>query len=255
MSCNLYAFAGVVIVVGEGVVAVTTLAIAIHTFLQSWIENYDGSKMVAWGVVTLSWAYFGIFALVTSAVLTKPDMPYNVPVPLWCWVAPPYLQERLWSLYIWFWITLFTTIITYSLLYLKEVGVVEPHPNRWWWPTWGSHPISTDPEEQKCTACGRGPPGWSSSLFFSYPIAYSVTVLPLSVVRWLSFSGHYVSSAATLVGITLFIGSGFYNTIVYLNTRGLAFVQEHSTTNGVAAGLARLPPGAIRRTAGSSIGE
>ena len=55
---------------------------------------------------------------------------------------------------------------------------------------------------------------------FSYPIAYSVVVLPLSVTRWLQFSKfnihHHVPSAATFFGVILFNLSGAINVLLFL---------------------------------------
>ncbi len=53
----------------------------------------------------------------------------------------------------------------------------------------------------------------------SYPLAYSVLVLPLSVPRFKFFSHHYVPSAATFFGDTLFGLSGVVNVLLFLIIR------------------------------------
>ena len=44
-------------------------------------------------------------------------------------------------------------------------------------------------------------------------------VLPLSIARWLQFSHHHVSSAATLFGSTVFHLSGAINVLLFLIIR------------------------------------
>jgi len=53
----------------------------------------------------------------------------------------------------------------------------------------------------------------------SYPLAYSLIVLPLTVARWLQFSNHKVPSAATFFGDTMFSLSGAINVLLFLIIR------------------------------------
>ena len=54
---------------------------------------------------------------------------------------------------------------------------------------------------------------------FSYPLAYSLIVLPLSIARWLQFNGKHVSSAATFFGVSVFNLSGAINVLLFLIVR------------------------------------
>ena len=53
----------------------------------------------------------------------------------------------------------------------------------------------------------------------SYPLAYSLVVIPLSVARWLLFSHKGVPSAATFFGIIMFNLSGAINALLFLIVR------------------------------------
>ena len=53
----------------------------------------------------------------------------------------------------------------------------------------------------------------------SYPLAYSLVVLPLSVSRWLLFGNHSVPSAATFFSVTMFNLSGAINVLLFLIVR------------------------------------
>ena len=59
------------------------------------------------------------------------------------------------------------------------------------------------------------PCSWS----YSYPFAYSVVVLPVSVARWSQFSGRHVPSAATFFGVSMHDLSGAINVFLLLTAR------------------------------------
>jgi hypothetical protein len=53
----------------------------------------------------------------------------------------------------------------------------------------------------------------------SYPLAYSLVVLPLSIARWSLFSHKEVSSASTFFGVSMFNLSGAINVLLLLLVR------------------------------------
>ncbi len=56
-------------------------------------------------------------------------------------------------------------------------------------------------------------------LVTSYPLAYSLIVLPLTVARWLQFSNYKVPPAVTFFGDTMFCLSGAINVLLFLIIR------------------------------------
>ena len=59
----------------------------------------------------------------------------------------------------------------------------------------------------------------NSHNFPSYPLAYSIVVLPLTIARWSLFNHKKVSSAATFFGVSVFNLSGAINVILFLTVR------------------------------------
>jgi hypothetical protein len=53
----------------------------------------------------------------------------------------------------------------------------------------------------------------------SYPLAYSVIVLPLSVVRWLAYNNKRVPSVATFFVMTMYSLSGAINVLLLVVVR------------------------------------
>ncbi|RXW14077.1 hypothetical protein EST38_g11777 [Candolleomyces aberdarensis] len=72
--------------------------------------------------------------------------------------------------------------------------------------------VTTDYEEEKASQ------DLARVLLF-YPAVYIICVLPSSISRWLSFSGHHVPFQFTLFSSALFAYSGFFNVILYFTTR------------------------------------
>ena len=70
----------------------------------------------------------------------------------------------------------------------------------------------------------------------SYPLAYSIVVLPLSIARWLMYSHHNVPSAAMFFGLTTFNLSGAINVLLFLIIRPhiLLFTPPETPTEAEA---------------------
>lgn len=77
----------------------------------------------------------------------------------------------------------------------------------------------------------------------SYPLVYSVIVLPLSVVRWITGFGadpHQMPSAATFIVISIYGLSGALNAMLFLLTRSDLLLLGNVSNKGLG-----LAPGII----------
>jgi len=78
----------------------------------------------------------------------------------------------------------------------------------------------------------------------SYPAAYTVIVLPLTIARWLLFTHHGVTSTVTFFAISVFYLSGAINVVLFLifKPRLLLFhrPEEHGDSESEVE-LASLP--------------
>jgi len=86
---------------------------------------------------------------------------------------------------------------------------------------------------------------------FRYPAVYCVLVLPMSIVRWLTFIHDFNSapSVATFIVVSIFGLSGFVDVILLLTTRPLAglfgelmFRDETPTKPPSSIELSEQPP-------------
>ncbi|KZV92211.1 hypothetical protein EXIGLDRAFT_718599 [Exidia glandulosa HHB12029] len=232
-ECSVYCTAqGVLKSLGEPSAAMATLAITIHTFCVicfHWSPSQP-QKLVPCLVISAIWLYVSLYVGIAYALHHKPGHEFFQPVPYWCWVANGYPEERISAEYIWLWLSVFGAVVLYVPLWLVVRGNVEVSPWRFTWcPSRSTHGAAFDRMRQ-------------SLKMLLYPAVYIILVLPLSVTRWIMFSGHDISSTWTFVGIVPFHLSGLGNVLLLLLTRPSILVfgkpQERETTK---MQLSRMP--------------
>jgi len=64
-----------------------------------------------------------------------------------------------------------------------------------------------------------------------YPLIYTLTILPLSIARYLYFSHHHVPFGATVVVDTIYLATGLFNVLLFSFTR--PFLLPHDLPSPV----------------------
>jgi len=195
---------------GEVGVALATLAIAIHTFVTVIWRKGIHSRAVAFTVVGIIWLFIALFVGIGIGT-HGPDDHYMVPTPYWCWIGDRYGTERIVGEYMWLWISLFSSFLVYVPLYFWSTGNLSVDIHKWW-----KFRIHRQVHVQDCDGRRRRAFG-----MLAYPLVYSVTVLPLSIVRWIGFSRPQgdIPSAATFIVVFIYTLSGAMNVFLLLYTR------------------------------------
>jgi len=160
------------------------------------------ARGVAIGLVCFACVFITLLVAIGAGIHKN----YAAPTPFWCWISPEFPELRLAGEYIWMWIALFASVTLYIPLYFWAEGfwsVNEEHKFRW------LNPDQRVEYAQRRTALGM----------LLYPLAYSLTILPLSVARWLAFSHHHVPSVATFICNSIFRLSGAINVLLFLIIR------------------------------------
>jgi len=250
---------GIVQQFGETGVAMTTLMIAVYTFLGVWLGK-DIKSMPIWITQMLMAAIclFITLMIILGNVINR-DKHFATPTPYYCWIGADYLQWRIWGEYIWFWITLGVSLVIYIPLYLWSRGNLLFDEHTWWKFTLQRTDLNADPELKVIRR--------RSLVMLAYPVVYCISILPLSVVRWIGFvqeGGHrpnHVSSTATFVIETIYCLSGVCNVVLLLTTRPDSVLfckfkrlnagrapslrdsqeQSYDLTENVGEGIGRLP--------------
>ncbi|KIK09770.1 hypothetical protein K443DRAFT_671094 [Laccaria amethystina LaAM-08-1] len=206
---------GIISQLGEVNVAITTLLIALYTFIGVWMGRGIRSNKITGAVVGIVWVLVALLVLLGAVLNRGFGKGYERPTPFWCWIGEPYLKWRILGEYVWFWMTLLVSIATYIPLYLWSRGNINFDNASWW-----KFTIQRADHSEGLRGIRR-----RSLIMLLYPGIYCCLILPLSVVRWIGFvqerGGHsnHVPPAATFASITIFGLSGACNAILLLTTR------------------------------------
>ncbi|KIM42096.1 hypothetical protein M413DRAFT_18552 [Hebeloma cylindrosporum] len=207
---------GIMQQLGETVSALTILVIAVYAFLCGWLRK-DIKSMPVWvtkGLVTAIWVFIAFMTMLGNVLNRGKGQPhFEAPTPYWCWIGVDYLRWRIWGQYFWWWLTLgvsfFICLPTYLCLRKAE--------------------FNTNPELK---AIKR-----ESLVTLAYPIVYCIFILPLSVVRWISFISHggsHISTTTNLTVAAIFSLTPASNVALLLVTRtdSVLFGKSKNFTSG-----------------------
>ncbi|KAJ7736846.1 hypothetical protein B0H16DRAFT_109938 [Mycena metata] len=202
---------GVVAQLGETSAAITTLLIALFTFAGVWFRA--GSTSLATVLVALVWLYVILIIAIGNATHPSSRTLFESPSPYWCWLGERFLGFRLAGEYLWFWITLAVSVITYPILSLWARGNITISDTVWWRFSVHRSSTGTDAAERMRRQ--------NSYAMIAYPIVYCLLLIPLSVVRWIGFARgtDSIPSAATFSVASLYRLSGVLNVVLLLSTK------------------------------------
>ncbi|CAE7144618.1 unnamed protein product [Rhizoctonia solani] len=251
---------------GETSVALWTLAVTLHTWQSVvYAKPIPFRWLLCAVVMVLIWGF--VFAFNFAAFSAHPkggDDSYFTPGPFWCWINSKYGSKRLAGEYLWLWVAGFGNLLVYIPLFLLLRGHIVLgnegfKSHRWYWTPppvrrglpFGAQavpansPIPDDVYEEELIRKEATKMLW-------YPAAYTLLVLPLSIVRWTTFTTpdldaikldndrlvfHSPMVTATLVFHAIFRLSGIINVVLVLTTRpNVLLFGEHPQGRDVSDG-------------------
>ncbi|KAI0314284.1 hypothetical protein OF83DRAFT_1064113 [Amylostereum chailletii] len=216
---------GIIQQFGELGVALSTLVITIHTFNSVFWRKGIHSRRIAYIVIATVWTFVALWVGIGSGVNDSEDAPYFTPTPYWCWISPRYSGERIGGEYLWLWAALFSSVLVYIPLYFWSQGMLSVDARRWW--RFRVHrPLEVQDLE------GRRRRAYT---ILAYPFAYSVVVLPLSVVRFTDF-GLAARGEGNLPSIATFIVAFLYSLSGAVNVLLLVFTRPNLLLFGMQPG-------------------
>ncbi|EPQ60547.1 hypothetical protein GLOTRDRAFT_135219 [Gloeophyllum trabeum ATCC 11539] len=199
--------------IGDVGVALASMAIAFHTFavlVFRW--RPDASPKVAFAILGAIWTFIAL--IIGLGLGTHKGEDYYGNTQYWCWITSRYPAERIALEYFWMWFAALLNIALYVPLafvlkgYIIIDGLKVRVPRR----EERSHLNMTSSNGMK--DAGR----LAMEMLF-YPAVYTITVLPIAVVRWRAFYSDDVPFAATIVADVLFASSGVLNVVLFAITR------------------------------------
>lgn len=198
---------------GDVGVALCSLAIAVYTFCVlavRWHPPFISTIVV----IVLIWIFLALITGVASA--KHGAQGYYGDTKYWCWITDHFEDERIALEYFWMWLAAMGNIVIYVLLAFLVKGFLSFSgcSVRFHKPI---TPVESDPLSIENTNRSRTTAIAVQMLF--YPAVYTITVFPMTVTRWMSFSGASVPFAATAFASVTFWSSGLFNVILFAITR------------------------------------
>ncbi|KIJ68570.1 hypothetical protein HYDPIDRAFT_24830 [Hydnomerulius pinastri MD-312] len=208
--------------VGDVGVALSTMAIALHT-LQILVFRWDSSPKFAIVILAIVWVITALLVGIPNALQSH----YYEPTGTWCWIKED-TKEQIGLEYLWMWIAAFLNIIVYVFLALvvKRVIIIDGHKLRWLGGN-GRRQLTFSSTEGVGSEPRRDDGVIAFQMLF-YPAVYVMTVLPISVARFTEFNKHSVPFAVTAVADTIFASSGLLNVALYALTRPKLMPRRHA---------------------------
>ncbi|KAI5122571.1 hypothetical protein M0805_004788 [Coniferiporia weirii] len=231
--------------IGDVSVALSTLAIAVHTFCAVVLRwRPSRPRAVSALVLAAIWVVIAIIIVVSVATHAN-DLPdYWGNTEYWCWITKRYKVQQYMLDYVFMWATAFANIILYIPLSLVIKGIIIVDGNRVKIRSKKdrTHTVGRPTSEP----CGRGVDSIAMQMLF-YPLVYTLTVLPIAIVRLRAFNNKEAPFAITVVADVLFSCSGFFNVVLFKFTRPALLSRRGSssaypTTNAISLSL-RSPVG------------
>jgi len=221
---------------GDVGVALASLAIAIHTFavlVFRWRPN--NTPTVAIIVVSAIWLF--VILLISISFATHKGKDYYGNTQYWCWITSQYPAQRIALEYFWMWFTALLNIVLYVPIALVLKGIITVR---------GIHVRLLSRTERRRTSVeavsGREISSHIALKMIMYPALYTVTVLPIAIVRWDAFFGGCVPWAATVFSDVVFASSGLFNVLLYGFTRPNLLPQRDRNTHSDSGGSYKLSP-------------
>jgi len=205
---------GLLKIFGANGVAFSSVAIAVHTFCVL-VLRWSTSKFISKLIVLVIW--ISITLITTIPFIAHVNERFYGSVGYWCWVRNVFKTEQLVTTYIWQWSALVFMAIFYTIMFAVLRGWFIVENGVWYWyktylQTYGARQPVEETEEEKDSKA-------IANLLLLYPVVYLICIFPLSVARWLFFSGYKVKYQGTLFANTLFSLCGSFNATLFFFTR------------------------------------
>ncbi|KAF5320691.1 hypothetical protein D9619_001330 [Psilocybe cf. subviscida] len=223
---------GIVQQLGETGVAMTTLLISLFTFFGIWMGKDIRSMALTSTVVGAVWSFIILMVVLGNVINRGQDVHFQAPTPYWCWISEGYLQWRIWGEYIWFWITLIVSTVIYVPLYFWSRGNIQIDDRAWW--KFSFQRAGNSAVDPALKGVRR-----RALIMLIYPLVYCVSILPLSIIRWITFVNKgSESGTATFIILFIYGLSGACNVVLFLTTRPNTALFGRVVAEGYAAGRA-----------------
>ncbi|TFY71616.1 hypothetical protein EVG20_g1395 [Dentipellis fragilis] len=197
-------------------IALWTSVIAFHTFGILFF-NLPLKRYAMWCTLVGVWSATAAIVIAGPATLNTPKHgPFYGIAGEWCWITGNYNTQRVVLDYMIMFLAALFSFILYTLVFLRLRGIILVDGWRISFrfkrrvPSWSGSEKGR--QDQYMATLGKQ--------MLLYPVAYTIIILPITVVRFTNWFGHDdVPFAATIFCDTVYLLSGLVNTILFSSTR------------------------------------
>jgi len=229
---------GILKQMGDVGVALSTAAIALHTFSVLVLRRHPPTRL-AFLFLFLIWLFIGL--IVGLSLATHKGKDYYGNTVYWCWITGNYSFQRIALEYFWLWLAVLINVFCYGIMALVVKGALVIDGAGWRYLGWRhqkrmSLGVVTD---LNLTGQDRVESSAVATHMLFYPLIYIIAVTPITVVRWLSFAGSDVPFPATAFASITFGSSGVFNVLLFALTRPkLLPHREHRILRSISSSQA-----------------
>jgi len=155
-------------------------------------------------VVAFLWSVVGL--IVALNIDVNGAYSFYGPAGYWCWIQPVYSAQRIAADFVFIWTTALFNIVIYLVVFLYFKGYI----------TTSGWKIRLSRQPDTLNVLGSSKQAYG--LLF-YPLIYILNVLPLSAVRYSSFTHHDIPFWVTTFTDIIYLSSGLLNVLLFSITR------------------------------------
>ncbi|KAH9839442.1 uncharacterized protein C8Q71DRAFT_722360 [Rhodofomes roseus] len=192
--------------------AVWTLMIALHTFLVVFLR-WSMRRRSLFVMLGIGWGFILLIVIIGPAGYKSNLGPFYGINGYYCWIASNYGNQRVVLDLLWLFMGAILSFVLYGLVFLNLRGNVTTSGIYF---RRDSRMVRLVDEDSVAIA----------KQMLIYPIAFTILIFPMAIVRFVSWSGTPVTDAASTFGDTVFLMCGLVDVLLFVLTRRV--LPDHS---------------------------
>ncbi|RDX54648.1 hypothetical protein OH76DRAFT_985365 [Lentinus brumalis] len=205
--------------------ALWSFVLSLHVFMLLFVRRVTLSALHSWLLLGAGWFLVALVVVIgPTAIQTADRGPYFGPTGYWCWITQNYPHEQFLLEYFFEFLSAILSFCLYTAVLLRVRGNLVKTSGKW-------HLRFVPHGERWRLAIRRDVVDGSmmqvATRMVWYPVAYTILLLPVTIARFVAFSGHEVPFRATIFADFVFNLQGVVNVALLLATR--RFVPDTAT--------------------------
>ncbi|TBU23649.1 hypothetical protein BD311DRAFT_703548 [Dichomitus squalens] len=197
--------------------ALWSFALALHVFMLLFKRRVALTAVLSWVLLGVGWFLVAfVVAIGPLAIQTRARGSYFGPSGFWCWITDDYPLEQLYLEYFFEFVSAALSFVLYTAVLLRVRGNLVRTSGKW--------TLRFVPHGERWRLAIRRDIVDSTMMQVAtrmvwYPVAYTILLLPVTIARFYSFSGHDVSFRVMIFSDFVFNLQGVVNVVLLLATR------------------------------------